>query len=197
MAIIPSPYFILEIKINKYNRILRYIAFYHSSLDRQTIIFKYFIMNCLVWLLLPAFFNSLASGTTLSKSGKFTISGTYPFFIELRLFLIYSSFSLIVCTTFTVKISGRSVEYAHGGKGSARCPKGYSSMTTAIECEKAANFFDMTFKVVSEFSSLKGCVTSGWDGVYHGMFFNEHPPNRRTHPNQAVVCVEGILFCKI
>ena len=100
-------------------------------------------------------------------------------------------------TTFTVKISGRSVEYAHGGKGSARCPKGYSSITTAIECEKAANFFDMTFKVVSEFSSLKGCVTSGWDGVYHGMFFNEHPPNSRTHPNQAVVCVEGILFCKI
>ena len=87
MAIIPSAYFILEIKINKYNRIPKYIAFYHSSLDRQTIIFKYFIMNCLVWLLLPAFFNSLASGTTLSKSGKFTISGTYTFFIELRLLL--------------------------------------------------------------------------------------------------------------
>ena len=85
MAIIPSPYFILEIKINKYNRILKYIALYHSSLDLQTIIFKYLIMNCLVWLLLPAFFNSLASGTTLSKSGKFTIIGTYPFFIELRL----------------------------------------------------------------------------------------------------------------
>ena len=102
-----------------------------------------------------------------------------------------------MCTTFTVKISGRSVEYAHGGKGSTRCPKGYSSITTAIECEKAANFFDMTFKVVSLFSSLKGCVTSEWDGVYNGMFFNEHPPNSRTHPNQAVVCVEGILFCKI
>ena len=107
-----------------------------------------------------------------------------------------------MCTTFTVKISGRSVEYAHGGKGSARCPKGYSKITNATECEKAANFFDMTFKVVSLFSSLKGCVFSGWDGGFDvgmgfGMFFNEHPPNDRTHTNQAVVCVEGILFCKI
>ena len=82
MAIIPSAYFILEIKINKYNRIPKYIAFYESSLDRQTIIFKNFIMNCLFWLLLPAFFNSLASGKTLSKCGKFTISGTYRFLLS-------------------------------------------------------------------------------------------------------------------
>ena len=149
-------------------------------------------MSCLILLLLPAFCSSLVSGTTLSEGGKFTINGAYPFVLS-----YYSSFSLIMCTTFTVKISGRSVEYAHGGKGSTRCPKGYLSITTAIECEKAANFFDMTFKVVSLFSSLKGCVTSEWDGVFNGMFFNEHPPNSRTHPNQAVVCVEGILFCKI
>ena len=82
-----------------------------------------------------------------------------------------------------------------GDRDSTLCPSGSRPITTAIECKKAAYFLGMTFEISGSWStSPKGCLTSEWDG--RQIFFNEHRYGS-PHPNQAVVCLEGILFYEI
>ena len=83
-------------------------------------------------------------------------------------------------------------EYVKGGGNSIVCPPGYSKITTAIECETAANFLDITFKEKGSWAgSPKGCIVNTVPKVN----FNEQ--GNRPHPSWAVVCVKGTLFYQI
>ena len=83
-------------------------------------------------------------------------------------------------------------EYVKGRGNSIACPLGYSKITTASECKKAANFFGMTFKEKGSWAgSPKGCIVNTVPKVN----FNEQ--GNRPHPSWAVVCVKGTLFYQI
>ena len=83
-------------------------------------------------------------------------------------------------------------EYVKGRGNSIACPLGYSKITTAIECENAANFLGITFKEKGSWAgSPKGCIVNTVPKVN----FNEQ--GNRPHPSWAVVCVKGTLFYQI
>ena len=109
--------------------------------------------------------------------------------LHLNSFVRYDNYVYKLCD-----INFPEEEYVKGRGNSIACPLGYSKITTATECKKAANFFDMTFKAKGSWSvSPKGCIA----GTFAGAKVNFNEQGNSPHPSWKVVCVKGTLFYQI